>query len=50
MKVLRSKTTLSTAIFQPCGNGYMIKVNNIIKIFDNEQTALNYLSNLQYQF
>ena len=50
MKVFKSINTWTTATLQKIGTMFLVTIGKVKKLFDNEQTATNYIINLGYQF
>jgi hypothetical protein len=50
MKVFKSNKTWLTATLQKVGTMFLVTIGKIKKLFDNEQTATNYITSLGYQF
>lgn len=50
MKVFKSNKTWLTATLQKVGTMFLVTIGNIKKMFDNIQTATNYITSLGYQF
>lgn len=50
MKVFKSKTNWTSATLQKIGTMFLVTIGKIKKLFDNEQTATNYITSLGYQF
>ena len=50
MKVFKNNKTWLTATLQKIGTMFLVTIGAIKKLFDNEQTATNYITSLGYQF
>lgn len=46
MKVFTSKTTWNTATLQTIGRMFLVTTGNNKKMFDNLETATNYINNI----
>lgn len=50
MRIATNRNTWKTATIQTIGTMILITIGNIKKMFDNIQTATNYITSLGYQF
>lgn len=50
MKVFKNINTWTTATLQKVGTMFLVTIGKVKKLFDNEQTATNYITSLGYQF